>query len=207
MSKAQVRPRLTQQQRTQRSDKRMREAAIQLLLERGITGMTLAAIGEKAGYSRGLATHRFGSKSNLLAFVHDHAVSNWISRVQQAVGQRGGYEALECVVDALYGFILEEPDEIRAMYLLRYSSIDPSAEFRGSVSKALRAQHRDVQRWVEAGQADGSVDKRIDANLAAELFCAAIDGLIYRWLIAPELSMRALHDLLKLQIGKAFSVT
>ncbi|WP_051361799.1 TetR/AcrR family transcriptional regulator [Solimonas soli] len=182
----------------------MTQAAVSLLVEGGIAAATLAAIGERAGYSRGLVTHRFGTKARLLASLHDTFVADWIARVQHAVGDRNGVEALDRVVDALYGFVAEAPDEMRAMYLLRYASIDPGADFRTNVAKAHKAQRRDVQRWIEAGQKAGSVDARIDAALAADLFCATVDGLIYRWLVTPKLPMRDLHDLLKAQVVQVF---
>jgi len=48
---------LTQAERTARAEACMIEAAIELLNTTGIQGTTLVAIGEKAGYSRGLVTH------------------------------------------------------------------------------------------------------------------------------------------------------
>src|SRR6266436_1372700 len=111
-----VHVRRSQEERTARSDQLMTQAAIALLIERGVQGTTLAAIGEQAGYSRGLVTHRFGSKAGLLAHVHDTVARHWIERVQMEVGSRVGVAALERVVKALYGFIAEAPDEIRAMY-------------------------------------------------------------------------------------------
>ena len=52
----------TQAQRTALSDQRMFEVAIELVNERGTAKTTLKDIGEGAGYSRGLASYRFGSK-------------------------------------------------------------------------------------------------------------------------------------------------
>jgi hypothetical protein len=104
------------------------------------------------------------------------------------------------VVKALNGFITEAPDEIRAMYLLRYASIDPAAEYRANVARVHLAQRRDAQRWIEAGQAAGEVSSTVDAGLAAELFCAAADGLVYRWLVNPSLPIKALHDELRFSI-------
>ena len=198
-----VTPRRTQEERTALSDERMFAAAVELLVERGIAGTTLVAIGERAGYSRGLVTHRFGSKARLLALVHDKAVTHWIARVKKAVGPRIGVQALERVVDALYGFIVEEPHEIRAMYLLRYASIDPSAEFRANVARAHRAQRRDAQSWIAAGQKAGTVAAAIDAELAAEMFCCAVDGVIYRWLVNPKLKIRELHELLQQEVARS----
>jgi len=185
----------------------MLAATISLLLEEGLEGTTLAAIGERAGYSRGLVTHRFGSKAKLLAHLHDTAMADWIARVKRAVGDANGAAALLRVVDALHGFLTEEPDEIRAMYLLRYSSIDPGAEFRTNVAKAHKAQRRDVQRWIEAGQGGGSVPPAMPAELMAELFCATVDGLIYRWLVTPRIPIRDLHTLLKRQVAASLQFT
>jgi AcrR family transcriptional regulator len=192
--------RRTQEERTALSDRLLMAAAIGLLVERGLEGTTLAAIGERAGYSRGLVTHRFGTKAGLLAHVHDTVAASWIARVQKTVGKRVGAAALERVVDALCKFIVEAPDELRAMYLLRYASIDPGAEFRANVAKVHKAQQRDVQLWIEAGQASGVLRKNVDAALAAELFCAAADGLVYRWLVNPQLPVERLHRLLRREV-------
>lgn len=197
--------RRTQEERTALSDQRMTDAAVALIVERGIAAATLAAIGERAGYSRGLVTHRFGTKAKLLAHLHDTFVDDWISRVQEAVGEHSGVEALRRVVDALYGFIKESPDEMRAMYLLRYASIDPGAQFRTNIAKAHKAQRRDVQRWIEGGQKAGTVARRVDAALASELFCATVDGLIYRWLVNPKIASRELHELLKQQLASTIA--
>jgi AcrR family transcriptional regulator len=187
-------PRRRQEDRTALSDRLLKEAAVNLLNERGLAGTTLAAIGQLAGYSRGLVTHRFGTKAGLFAYVHDTVAADWIARVQSAAGDNIGVAALRKAIEALHGFIRDEPDEIRAMYLLRYASIDPSAEYRANVAKVHRAQHRDVQIWIERGQAAGDIDGSIDSNLAAELFCAALDGLLYRWLVTPTIPIDGLHE-------------
>jgi AcrR family transcriptional regulator len=197
--------RRTQEQRTALSDRLLMGAAIALLIERGITGTTLIAIGERAGYSRGLVTHRFGSKAGLLAHVHDTVALHWIERVQARVGPAVGVTAWERVVDALYEFIAEAPDEIRAMYLLRYASIDPGSEYRANVAKFHKAQRRDAQHWLEAGQLAGEVNSGIDTYIAAELFCSTADGLVYRWLVNPELPIRELHDRLRVSIRESLA--
>jgi AcrR family transcriptional regulator len=195
----------TQEERTALSERLLVEAAIELLVQRGLAGTTLAAIGERAGYSRGLVTHRFGSKAGLLAHVHDTVARHWIERVQGEVGAAIGLLALEKVVQALYGFIAEAPDEIRAMYLLRYASIDPAAEYRANVARVHRAQRQDVQRWIEAGQTAGEITSKVEAALAAELFCATADGLVYRWLVNPTLPMKALHAQLRSGIRESLN--
>jgi AcrR family transcriptional regulator len=192
-----------QEDRVALSDKRVTQAAIELLVEVGVAGMTLAGVGERAGYSRGLPAYHFGSKSGLLAHIHDTVAAEWIARVHAAVGEHIGVAALERVVDALCGFMAEAPGNLRAMYLLRYASIDPAAEYRANVARVHSAQRRDAARWIEAGQAAGQVDSSIDAELAAELFCAAADGILYRWLVAPDLPLERLRQLLRHELRRS----
>ncbi len=66
--------RLSQADRSALSERRTLQAAVELMGELGYEKTTLAAIGEAAGYSRGLATHQFGSKAELFA-----RVIQWIS--------------------------------------------------------------------------------------------------------------------------------
>jgi AcrR family transcriptional regulator len=196
-----------QEERTALSDRLLKDAAIKLLIEGGIAGATLAAIGERSGYSRGLVTHRFGSKAGLLAYVHDSIAAQWTAHVKNAVAETTGMDALQRIITAVYGFLEDEPDAMRAMYLLRYASIDPSSEYRANVSKVHRAQKRDVQRWIEAGQGCGNLNGAVPAELAAELFCASLDGLLYRWLVSPEIPVEELHQQFAREVRLSLGVT
>lgn len=181
----------------------MTEAAVSLLVERGIAATTLAAIGERSGYSRGLVTHRFGSKAGLLAHVHDSVAAEWLRRVRAVVGRATGVTALQRVVDALYQFIVDEPEELRAMYLLRYASIDPGAEFRANVAKVNRAHVRALARWIDEGKAHREIIAEVDARVAAELFASVVDGLLYRWAVDPEIPVSELYPLIRAHLGHA----
>src|SRR5260370_39403706 len=101
------RMRSRQQDRTAQSDERMTRAAIHLLVDKGIAGTTLAAIGANAGYSRGLVTHRFGSKSGLLAHVVGYLSAEWRQRLHAARAERKGPPALHSAVEALAALIVE----------------------------------------------------------------------------------------------------
>jgi AcrR family transcriptional regulator len=192
-----------QGERTALSEQAMTDAAVGLLVERGIAGTTLASIGERSGYSRGLVTHRFGSKAGLLAHVHDTVAAEWLRLVEEVVGEASGIAALQRVADALHDFIVNEPEELRAMYLLRYASIDPSAEYRANVAKLNKAHIRALAGWINEGKLSGEIKPSIDALLAAELFASVVDGLLYRWLVNPDIPVRELHELLREHIDRA----
>ena len=198
-------PRRRQKDRTALSDKRMTEAAVSLIVEQGIAGTTLANIGERAGYSRGLVTHRFGSKAGLLAHVHDSVASDWLEHVSDQVGEASGVEALLRVTDALHAFMRDEPDELRAMYLLRYASIDPGAEYRANVARVNRAHIRALSRWIAEGQGAGTLRDDVEPETAAQLFASMVDGLLYRWFVNPDLPVQTLHRALRDHLERALS--
>lgn len=186
-----------QADRTALSDRLLTEAAIELLVKFGIQGTTLQAVGERAGYSRGLATHRFGSKAGLFGKVLQVASMDWLERVQAAVGERVGADALCAATDAAEAFIRERPEEVRAMYLLWFLSIDPSADYKSNIANVHHAQRRDVARWIRAARAAGTIDAKVDPERVAEQYVASMAGIIYQWLANPEMPLATMFRQLK----------
>ena len=189
-----------QADRSALSDRRLTEAAIELLVQSGVQGTTLQAVGERAGYSRALATHRYGSKAGLFAQVLKVASADWLDRMQKAVGKRTGADALCAATDATYRFIRERPNEVRAMYLLWFQSIDPGAEYRSNLANVHRAQRRDVEAWVKAAQAAGEVDRSVNRYRLAEQYTATMAGIAYQWLANSEMPLGAMYRELKADI-------
>ena len=75
----------TQAERTDRSDRRMLQAAVKLIVANGVEKTTLKDVGENAGYSRGLAGYRFGSKAGMLAFIVRTIGEDWLKDLKRAV--------------------------------------------------------------------------------------------------------------------------
>jgi AcrR family transcriptional regulator len=188
-----ARTRRRQAERVALSDRRLTDAAIELLLERGTAGTTLQAIGERAGYSRGLVTHRFGSKAGLFRHLLHETTTAWQQRLAAAVAGRTGTDAICAAAAALRRFITEEPDKLRVMYMLWFLSIDPSAEYRANVSEALEIQRADVERWVREGLARGEIDRHVSATRFAEQFCASTYGIVYQWLYGRDVSHEQMY--------------
>ena len=67
----QIKPRRSQADRRDESERRLLAAAAELVVEHGMGAATFEKIGARAGYSRGLVTQRFGSKRGLIeALIH-----------------------------------------------------------------------------------------------------------------------------------------
>jgi AcrR family transcriptional regulator len=100
----------TQAERTALAETRMVLAAIELLNTVGIQGTTLVAIGEKAGYSRGLATHHFGSKSGLFTTVLKRVSATWSEELTRKLDGKTGLSAITTAIDAHLTHVLSHPE-------------------------------------------------------------------------------------------------
>ena len=96
-------PPAPKQSRSALSTTRLLDAAAELIAERGYERMTLAAIGERAGYSPALVTARFGSKEGLLAALVDRMAVDWAENVlAPAIAERSGADAVHTVLAELH---------------------------------------------------------------------------------------------------------
>ena len=197
------RVRRRQTERTALSDRRLVDAAIDLLVKHGVDGTTLQAVGEQAGYSRALATHRFGSKVGLFVRVMQEASADWVARMHKAVGGKVGVEALCAATDATHRFIREQPNEVRVMYLLWFYSIDPAATFHWDIASVHRAQRRDVDAWVRAGQRAGEISASVNPQRVAEQYCASMAGIAYQWMANPGMPIAAMYGELKRNLRRS----
>jgi AcrR family transcriptional regulator len=189
--------RLTQAERTEVSDRRMVKTTIELIVQKGINGMTLAEVGLRAGYSRGLASVRFGTKAGLLRQVAHHTIQGWLRRINSATSQKAGLEAVLAAIDTQGQWMTEEPAEMRVLYLIYFYSLDPSAEYHLNVSKILAAQRRDLTRWILEAIHRGEIDPRADPSQEAEQILSAMLGIVYQTLMDRELPAQRLHTKLK----------
>ena len=178
--------RMTQAERTALSDSRMYEAAIELIGRNGTHNTTLKDVGERAGYSRGLASNRFGSKEALFANIVYDFNAKWASELALHVGGRTGLSAFVAAIDAVEHFLTDRPEYMRAMYILWYESISSHNDLRSHLAEYHHAYRGDVRRWIEQGIAEGFIRPNVNPQQYAVQFCSFIFGTIYQWLVAPD---------------------
>lgn len=179
-------PGLTQAERTALSDRAMIDAAIDLILEHGTDKTTLAAIGEKAGYSRGLATYRFGSKAGLFDAVCKSISRQWLNYLKDGVRDKIGVDAMCAALDAFFSFVSDSPRNARVLQILYCGAASPKSEYRQTSVNIHQRQQDDVVAWVRAGQKQGLVRHDANPQSVAAQYIAYISGMTYLWLINPD---------------------
>jgi len=185
----------------------MADAAVALICDRGAGATTLKDVGLRAGYSRGLASYRFGSKAGLWSFLIRRIGEEWLAELQQTVAGTSGVDTIHAAVDAHCRFLLDSSDRIRAFYVLWFESVGPDPALRQVITGAHERRQRDVEAWIRGGIEAGTVRPDVDVRAVAEQFCAAIIGIVYAWLVSPlaHAEVRHLHAGLKEQMSIALS--
>ncbi len=198
--------RLTQAERTELSDRRMLEVAARLIVERGISSTKLTDVGVQAGYSRGLAAMRFGTKAGLLSRVVRFALSNWISRMQRTVGSNTGLAAVYAAIDAQDQWFQEASIEMRALYGIFFHSTDAGADYRANVARTLSAQRRDLSNWIREARDAGELPADTDPEREGRQILSAMLGIVYQWIMDPSLDAHGMHSALKQDLAVLYSM-
>jgi AcrR family transcriptional regulator len=189
-------PRRTQTERTARSEDRLVAAALKLIAERGYDRTSLQAIGDEAGYSRGLVSHRFGSKEGLLWAIFERTFGEWrAGSLAPRIGGRVGLEALRVTIEASRAAMRQAPEQMRAFYALLFGALGPLKVLRPKVADFHRRQRKAVAAWITAGIQSGQVRADVDATREAALVIGMLRGAAYQWLIDPRgVNVDALYD-------------
>ncbi|MFT5135554.1 MAG: AcrR family transcriptional regulator [Arenicella sp.] len=190
--------RLTQAERTEISDQRMFDATVQLVVENGPAGTSLKEVGVLAGYSRGLASHRFGCKDKLFSFALRRLGELWLYQLKSVTQGLVGLSAVEKALDQHYQYCVDAPDYVRTFYSLWFESVNTDSELSDTIKGIHQRRHQDTVAWIND---DSSIDATVKAqadSIAAQ-FSASVVGIVYYWLNNPEnlAETRRLHQGLK----------
>lgn len=186
--------RRNQATRRSESENGLLQAASELILERGMAAATFENIGARAGYSRGLATQKFGSKQGLIEAL----ITRLQTRLQLLLMDRNleslsGLEAVLGFTD-IYLRNLAEDREVRSYFILMAGAVAEVSDLRGPFALA----HKDVELKLEAlflkGLADGSVRPGTDADAAALMIGSLLFGLSMQILLDPAMNLEPIRE-------------
>lgn len=175
--------RRTQAERRAESDSRMLRAATQLIAKHGSAGVSLAKIGVAAGYSRGLPTERYGSKSNLLEAVIDASDAWFQRRLAARLEGRSGLDSLRERIRAHLETVRESRVPTVALFLLIIDSAATLPELRPRVQRLNERWRQGILRDLETAGAAGDLPAELDSERHAMLILSAMHGVAVQALI------------------------
>ena len=145
--------RRTQKERRDQAEAALLAAAAELVVEQGVRSLTLARVSERAGYSRGLVTHHFGSKQALLERLARSTQTGFVPGLD---GLPPGLDRLLRLIDGYLG-ALGEVGVLNRAFLLLWAEAATASELAPIFRERDEAFRADLREDVAAGIADGTI--------------------------------------------------
>jgi AcrR family transcriptional regulator len=184
--------RRTQQQRRSRSEDALLDAAAELVAERGVDRASLAAIGDRAGVSRGLPTHHFGTKDEFVERLAQRAQDRIEQAIKTIASERraptnSALTGLDQAIVAagVYLEMFRDPGPYQRALLVMWGSTFPSAANVAGMTDAQRRGYDGFAGVIQRGQQDGSIRTDIDPRATAVLMFGTIRGVAGLMLTDP----------------------
>src|SRR4051812_863809 len=117
--------RRTQEQRRAETERRVLDAAMALSARSGSQAVTLAEVGEAAGYSRGIVYHHFGSRERLLEALIDEA-----QQFDVPAYQRDGLDHLARIIEAYLRNVVRRTPSARAKEITDLTGVGVGTLYR-----------------------------------------------------------------------------
>ena len=173
--------RRTQDERRATAETALLDAASALVVESGVGSLTLARVGERAGYSRGIVTHHFGSKQALVDALARRVQAGYVTGLD---AMAPGLERLLALVEGYVALLSDATDANRAFLLLWVEAasapeltpifVERDAGFRAELCEDLAA-----------GLADGTVAPDVDPADTAVAVVGQLRGIALQRLVDP----------------------
>ncbi|MDQ1033802.1 AcrR family transcriptional regulator [Streptomyces sp. V3I8] len=185
--------RRTQKQRREEAEAALLGAAAELVDEQGVRALTLARVGERAGYSRGLVTHYFGSKQTLIERLAHAAQAGFVPGLD---GLPPGLDRLLRLIDG-YVAGLGRMGLLNRVFLKLWTEAATAPELAQVFRRRTEAFHDDLCEDLTAGIADGTIRADVTPRLTAIALVAQLRGIGMQRLVDPE---RVDTELLRSQV-------
>src|SRR5690606_30823794 len=145
--------RRTQRERREHTESALLTAAAELVVERGVLAVTLANVAERAGYSRGIVTHQFGTKGAMLRALAHASQAGFVPGLTDVPP---GADRLLRIIDGYLGQLADIAVMNRA-FLVLWAESATTPELTPIFRERDAAFRADLRADVEAAIAEGAV--------------------------------------------------
>ena len=174
--------RRTQAERRAETETRLLQAAMDLVAEGGVGAVTVAATGERAGYSRGIVNHHFGSRRALLDALAREVQGRFSAPTMNGDGLARILGLVDAYLDALGG----RARDSQVFLVLWTEAIASDPDLRPVFAERDEAFRSSMAKAVAAGVADGSVRADADPAAAGVALVALMRGVGLQRLLSPD---------------------
>jgi AcrR family transcriptional regulator len=182
----------TQEQRRIEAERRLVQAAAELVGEIGPGKVTLANVGQRAGYSRGLATHHFGSKGALMQRLVDAVTNQFRDAMAEESQPDSPIHKLRQLIDLYFHVVSDLQPVNRARLVLWADAVaGPSADVRPQMVSADREFREEIEKRIELAVTAGEVKADVDPHGLATVIIAMLRGVALQHLLDSQVDLVA----------------
>ena len=172
--------RRTQQERREQTTAKVIAAATALIAEHGSRALTLAKVGEAAGYSRGIVSHHFGSRESLLRAVMRDAQT---FELPDAGDNAGAW--LAEMVQAYLSYVTKQDSSARAFLQMWGEAIAADPVLMPLYAEQDASFRQLLADKIREGIHDGSVRADADTEAMAVFLVGLLRGIALQLISTP----------------------
>jgi AcrR family transcriptional regulator len=165
------------------SDRRLLEALVALVAEKGYEATTAAEIGLRAGFSRAMVHARYGTKDALLDELMRTEYEQRL--VPDVADNADGLQRVQAIIERMDQLATEDEQFLKSMFKLNFEAVRGSPALTPRITRWLTALEDSVRQALEDGKKDGSVRTDLDAAAAARDIFVTGTGIAYTWIVLP----------------------
>ncbi len=178
--------RRSQEERKAESERRIIRAAIELFATQGYMRTTMNQVGESAGYTGGLVSHRFGSKEGLLKAVLERISSRFLEdQLRPGIDVDSAAGSLENIIRIYLDEVTVRESRIRALYVIMGEALGAVPEVLTGIATLNQGFRDNLVRVIERGVEQGEFRSDIDAPASAVFILGLLRGITMQMLADP----------------------
>jgi AcrR family transcriptional regulator len=197
----------TQEQRRIEAERRLVRAAAELVGEIGPRKVTLANVGERAGYSRGLVTHHFGSKGALMQRLVDAVTSQFREAMVEESRSDSPIDQLRLLIDFYFRVVSDLQPVNRARLVLWADAVAaPSEDVRPQMISADREFREEIEKRIQLAVSASEVSASVDPHGLATVIIAMLRGVALQRVLDDQVDLAAARHEVELLLASRLGI-
>jgi AcrR family transcriptional regulator len=182
--------RRTQEERRGEAERRLIEAAAAMVSEAGPAKVTVANVGERAGYSRGLVSHHFGSKRPLMQRLVESVTYQFREALFDQQQSSDALSELGTLIDIYFEVVSDLQPINRARLVLWADAVaNPSDDIRPAMVNADQEFREEIEKRLRQAIATSQVPETVKAHGLATVIIAMLRGVALQSLIDDHIDL------------------
>lgn len=196
----------TQEERRSDAEHRLVAAAAELVGEVGPAKVTLANVGERAGYSRGLATHHFGSKGALMQRLVESVTHQFRDAMFGHTDDHDPVAELRRLIGIYFDVLTDLKPVNRARLVLWADAVaNPSQQTRSRMVAADREFREEIEKRITVAITAGQLPDSVHPQGLATVIVAMLRGVALQSLIDDQVDLAAARSEVEALLVHRFS--